>query len=318
MHVRGPLAILLLATGPALAPGCGGCEGKDAATMDLESERERADAPAPAVGGEPALRVERGRVTLVGGGARLSALLRDLAREAGFALELGVFADGPVFVRLEAAPIRDALAELLAGVAYGADYVFDPGAGGHRLARLRVGSGTASSSAGRSDAADDPEDAGEPPQQRRASASRDDEQHGGPQDEERYVRPWDERDQEEHEAELAARLASADPVQRREAVAELDAESEGLARMLELASEDEAPEVRAAAVEQLGDAESFASLRGVVQALGDPDARVVLQAIESLEETGDASFAPELALLLEHPDSQVRGRASEALEFLAD
>jgi HEAT repeat protein len=134
----------------------------------------------------------------------------------------------------------------------------------------------------------------------------------------RQVRRWDARDQEEYEADLAARLMSWDPVQRREAIEEMDAEGEDLAPVLEFAAQDEDPDVRAAAVAQLGDAQSFAALRGVVRALDDPDPRVVLQAIESLEETGDASFLAELARLRDHPDPQVRAREADASDYLAD
>ena len=50
--------------------------------------------------------------------------------------------------------------------------------------------------------------------------------------------------------------------------------------------------------------------------LDDPDPRVVMAALETLEFVGDESTVPSLAPFLKHKDVAVRERTAEAIGFL--
>jgi HEAT repeat protein len=85
-------------------------------------------------------------------------------------------------------------------------------------------------------------------------------------------------------------------------------------RAVRAALSDGAVSVRLASVRALagrrGDEEAVASMR---LALGDPDERVLLAALEALAALGDAPSAPRLAALTRHDDPDVRAAAVRAL-----
>jgi hypothetical protein len=121
-------------------------------------------------------------------------------------------------------------------------------------------------------------------------------------------------DQMENEA--LAKLESSDPRDRVEGVEWADiATVSGYEAVIERLANDPDGEVRAAAAESLSGAD-VGAVRPLVAALSDPDTRVVLAALESLELLGDASVVPELAPALEHSDPAVRERAKEAADFM--
>jgi hypothetical protein len=121
---------------------------------------------------------------------------------------------------------------------------------------------------------------------------------------------------DEMENEALAKLESSDPRERVEGVEWADiATVSGYEAVIERLANDPDGEVRAAAAESLSGAD-VGAVRPLVSALSDPDTRVVLAALESLELLGDASVVPELAPALEHADPAVRERAREAAEFM--
>jgi HEAT repeat protein len=93
------------------------------------------------------------------------------------------------------------------------------------------------------------------------------------------------------------------------------ASTDGFQAATERLESDESPEVRVAAAEVLLDSD-VGAVRPLLQALGDPDSRVVVAALEALEFVGDASTVPHLQPLLKHRDVEVRERTVEAIEFL--
>jgi hypothetical protein len=139
----------------------------------------------------------------------------------------------------------------------------------------------------------------------------------------RVVRPapdpreLSERASETQDPEAAPpELTSSDASERAEAVEGVDLTSvAGFEAVVERLANDPDSLVRAAAAETLGDGE-VGAVRPLLEALADTDSRVVLAALESLEQLGDASILPDLAPALEHPDPEVRERAAEVGEFL--
>ena len=79
---------------------------------------------------------------------------------------------------------------------------------------------------------------------------------------------------------------------------------------------DRSPDIRAWAAEQLAYVDPSESFAALTAALGDPEAKVVLAAINSLRTAGDARAAAPLRALLAHPDPDVRSAAANALEAL--
>jgi HEAT repeat protein len=76
--------------------------------------------------------------------------------------------------------------------------------------------------------------------------------------------------------------------------------------------------VRAAATVGLEDSDEFAAVQALVGALDDPNAEVVVEAIDSLEFAGDASVVPALQQVLSHPDARVRDAAAKAIRLLGE
>jgi HEAT repeat protein len=136
---------------------------------------------------------------------------------------------------------------------------------------------------------------------------------------ERRYRDDDYDYQDEEDLALALEgLKNPDPEERSDAVLDIDPEGPGLQYLLEVATDDPDPEVRMAAVSQLGDTESPEAIAGLVTALGDPDSEVVLEAIDGLEYSADHNVIGNLEKLLQHPDPEVREAAEDAIDYLEE
>ena len=116
-------------------------------------------------------------------------------------------------------------------------------------------------------------------------------------------------------AEQLARIQSSEPEVRLEAVEDLSPTGEGEEELIEVLRGDRDATVRAAAAEQLEFALSDESTDALLDALGDGDARVVVEAIRALR-MQDETVIPDLEWLLDHPDASVRVGAAEAIEYL--
>jgi len=99
-------------------------------------------------------------------------------------------------------------------------------------------------------------------------------------------------------------------------VYEIPPEDEGLEVLLVLIKSNPDPMIRAAAVAQLDDAESFVATEAAVLALQDSSPEVVLQALDTLEFIGDESVVRYIEEILDHPSENIRKTAEEAIDFL--
>jgi hypothetical protein len=117
--------------------------------------------------------------------------------------------------------------------------------------------------------------------------------------------------------EILRDLDSWDPRTRAEAVEEfLPDGPEEVERLGQIALNDPEPSVRTAAVEQLGDSQTAASVRTLLRALDDSEGAVAVAALESLEWVGDESVIPQIRPLLSDSDPEVRVAAAAAIEWL--
>ena len=219
-------------------------------------------------------------------------VLEAIARETGLVIVVfveGGDPDGPVTLSSEGEPIEVVLARALAGVPFSIAPLAEEG-----RARLTLVVGK-------------PREA--------PAASRAAERTRRP-----IFDPREHAHRAEHasdmEAEALQKLESSDPRERAEGVEWADITTvSGYEAVIERLANDPDPTVRAAAADSLSGAD-VGAVRPLVAALADPDTRVVLAALDSLEMIGDASILPDLAPALDHPDPAVRERAQEVTGFL--
>ena len=113
-------------------------------------------------------------------------------------------------------------------------------------------------------------------------------------------------------------LKNPDPEERSDAVLDIEPEGPGLQYLLEVVTDDPDPEVRIAAVSQLGDSESPEAITGMLTALNDANSEVILEAIDGLEYSADQNVIGNLEKLLQHPDPEVREAAEDAIDYLEE
>lgn len=119
------------------------------------------------------------------------------------------------------------------------------------------------------------------------------------------------------QADLLEQLRSSTPDMRIEAVNGIDPEGPALTSLTALLVDDPDARVRAAVAEQLGNADGYAAVAALVNALSDPDPAVVMKALDSLQFVGDETLAPILkSKCMNHPDPKVREACAEAAEFV--
>jgi hypothetical protein len=259
------------------------------------------DGEQPLDPGEISLRSEEGGFRLrANAGARLD-VLRALQLEEGFSLAMaeGAQLGPPLTVRLVDATRDDVLALALAGVPHALRYEPVVGAG-RRLLEVRVGDfGDPGPGRGRA----------RPP--RAFEAERPALSEG--ERRERYERS---------QAERTRALASPDPGARLEAATWIHADPYTIPLLGDALLGDESSAVRAAAAATLGEATDEHDAHGaaelLLEALDDPDSRVVLTALEALESVGDASVIPRLEPLLGHPDPAVREQVVSTIEWVEE
>lgn len=307
----------------ATACGCGeGAAPQRSVAPALESASiasERSAAPRPLRSGEIRLALHGGRIDLQVREATREAVLRRLADEAGIDLELGEMGPGGALARpaitlsLEGAEFRPdgrgwegVLSALLEGIPYETAFAPDRRTGAHRVVALRVGPLASASAPAANPQPHAPAglrdsilDAPLVPDGVAAAPSR------------------EEREAEEQRAAELVRLDDPDPERRARAVSFLSPTGDGLQQLRDVAAGDPEGRVRAAAVSRLGEGASYGAVEGLVAALSDPDAEVVLEAIDEISFQDDASLVTHLTPLLAHPDQRIAEAAGEAIEFLA-
>jgi hypothetical protein len=293
---------------------------------------EAADEPAeaPAVEGAgafepplPALGTARvafanGRVSVRSNGAERWAILEQLAQQAGFALLRGDLKRQALTLRIEDAPLSEALATLLVGVRYSLELDFDAAKDLHVIREVAVGLPVAVAAAAVAAA---------PPRKinrkGRESLKKAHARSAAISPEEwQRMRERGATQAEAMGPQLLVQLDDPDPQVRAEAVSFLPVFGEGaegaerFQHVATLLADDPDRGVRIAAAERLGESESPEAVRPLVLALSDPDRDVVLAAIEALEDVDDVSAIPDLELLLEDHVEEIRDAAESAIQYI--
>jgi hypothetical protein len=304
LAIRSLTRCLALAAAACLAVACGAGD-KPQAGDQKPARPQQAAAPPPATAsdassarallpaGQWQLAVANGVVSVDAVEAPRRPLLEALAQRSPFALEAAPGEWPPLTLRIDAQPLEVALPLLVGDLEYSAEWKNEGGV--HRLAKLIVGGPRAQAEVG----AD-----GLPPGEVSDSLQR-------------ALKAYRDGDKMSEE-EALQRIKDDDPQTRIRATLALEGEGEGLTALIGAIERDPDPRVRAAATVGLEESEEFAALQALVGALSDPNAEVVVEAIDSLEFAGDASVVPKLQPLLAHPDPRVRKAAADAIRLLGD
>ena len=113
-------------------------------------------------------------------------------------------------------------------------------------------------------------------------------------------------------------LDSPDAELRAHAVSALIPEDEELDRLIAALARDPSSRVRAAAAEELGDADDPRAVVALIDALVDEHREVVLEVIDALDLLDDSSAVPALVYLLSATgDPELRDAAVDAIDSLA-
>ncbi len=274
------------------------------------------DAPAALTsGGGDVLVLTEGRVRLDVDGAMQLVVLERLAQQGGFRLDVHGVAPRAVTLRLDGAPLREAIGALLGDVAFALEFAFEPESGAHELAVLRVGSPppppqVAAAAARPIEPPPRPSERAAP---RRSRLAEEAFARARRRSDRTWVPSYDES--EGGQQELFVALADPDPKKRTEALAEIDVgEGDARDRVVAVAEGDGIATVRASAAEALGDDGSFASVGALLGMLDDPDPQVLVATIEALDYAGDESLAPYVEPLADHPDPAVSEAAQDVLD----
>jgi HEAT repeats len=229
-----------------------------------------------------------GRYRVVARGAPRFQVLQELARAAGFEIEIGAGDPSPLHlieVDLDGVRAEEALAEILGNVPRQLHYEpAAPGADAARLARVTVGLELPGRVAA----------AAPPPPPEPGSTGLVHHPRGTRRGAERAL------SEEDRLAEIEAKRHASDPADRARA-AELMEPEQDLPALLAFLADDPSGEVRARAAESLADVpegeSAFRVREGLLGALRDPDPAVVAAAVTSLEDLYDVL-----------PDPRIRAR----------
>jgi hypothetical protein len=310
MHFHHRARLFAVLACALLGVGCGGgCSGGSTKDLPAAGTGTPSVAVAPS-GSEPALpplgevkawRDGEGLASVLASGAPRGAIVTAIAEAADFGVMIGAEADldAPLTVRVQRETLEVALGRVLAGVPHALEYARDAGSGAKRLALVTVGRQAPAVGLAAGVTGPKPPVTGE----KRRERTPEQEQKRA----ERAQRVW---------AESLENLGSYDSELRADGARWLDVSTtEGLQAAVEHLENDESPEVRVAAAGVLLDSD-VGAVQPLLRALGDPDPRVVLAALEALEFVGDEATVPRLQPLLEHKDVEIRERTVEAIEFL--
>jgi hypothetical protein len=273
--------------------------------------------PLPALG-TARVAFANGRVSVNSNGAERLAILEQLAQKAGFALLRGNLKRQTLTLRIEDAPLVEALATVLVGVRYSLGFDFDAAEGGHVVREVAVGpqvtvAVAAVAAAPPAEIDSKGREIFKKPRGRSREMS--------PEESQR-MHEWGTAQAEAIEPQLLVQLEDPDPRVRAEAVSLLPVFGEGaedeerFQRVTTLLADDPDRGVRIAAAERLGESESTEAVEPLVLALSDSDRGVVLAAIEALEDVDDTSAIPHLESLLEDFDEEIRDAAESAIQFI--
>jgi hypothetical protein len=255
-----------------------------------------------------------GEVTLLANRAPRMQVLKELAREARFEVEVhaGGGPTGSVTLRAVDVPVERALARLLGSVPYALHYEADAKGEGARLARVAFGEPAAEGGiAGEFARSREPQPMEEDPR----IALRDRERARPDRERE----PPDPARFEERQYEDIRNLEDSRAEVRVDAAESIYPDEEGVAALTGIVTDDPESAVRVAAAETLGQAlEDPDALGALLRALTDPEPEVVITALDGISFVGDHTVIPEIQFLLEHSNSEVREATVDAIDWLEE
>nr|WP_298142194.1 HEAT repeat domain-containing protein [uncultured Pseudomonas sp.] len=229
--------------------------------------------------------VRNGRVSITATDAPQLALLAQLAKQAGFGLDLFHRDWSSVTLSLNEVSLEKALSYILAGTSY--EVFYRPGSGSQSpmIDRVRIGK--------------------------------------APNDEEYRAKALAIANSKHFNATPSLNLdVSMDQLlalndqEKIEVLAHLPPSANNLPLLLDFMKNDSDAEVRISAMAALENANSPEALDAIVEVLGDPDPKMVLAAIDSIEFAGGVEQIFALEPLLQHTSPSIRRAASEAIDFL--
>lgn len=300
-----------------------------------------------AIGAAHAVELRDGRVWLdLSGDGQLTAL-GQLAKAADFDLELHAFRPRPAAIRLEGVTLAEAVAALVGDASFAFEYAFDAEQARHEIVVLHVGTSglTLSPAAGhgggiREDGAT-PSPGRSPPDsetdalaegersvtretssrariesaRERVAALRESLRRAEGEQRRELGNEYDQAT-EAFQEQLREALSDPDPFVRAQMLGEIEIDSgDARHRIGLLARSDPSPRVRVAAAETLGEDGTFQAVAELIGMLDDREPDVLIATLEALDFSGDESIEPYIEPLSGHPDSQVREKANEMLEF---
>ncbi len=307
MNDSGAHTIALPVVGVAFALILGCQPGtEDATTGGAASDGEHPDAPASTApetsdqegsvafawpkSGQAVVEIKEGGIAVISNDASQLAVLEQLAKLVGFRVVLGDIVPGSLSGALVDLEVHQAVSFILTGLPYATSYAIDPSSGRHKLTAVRVGAFVE---------VEPPADLGE-----RIEIS---------QDALGTAVRW-----HADNTSLSLQLADGDPQARAKVLETLDPESNDISVLSEIVASDPDAQVRAVAIDQLYFVQSYAAIQIAVRALQDPDSRVVIASLNLIEAWHDQSLVPKIDILRQHPDDQVRVRATEVVALLED
>ncbi|MGH8353007.1 MAG: HEAT repeat domain-containing protein [Pseudomonas sp.] len=242
---------------------------------------------APAAESRPQVMYLRGQVSIIATDTPQLVLLAQLAKQAGFGLELFHRDWKSVTLSLSNVSVETALSSILADAPYQVSYRSAVNGVSRQIARVRVGT---------RDQTD--------PAKALAKALT-----------EKNNKNFNARPSLEVATSMDQVLSMSDPV-KVDFLAHLTPSAENLPVLVDILKNYKDTEVRIAAMASLENAEAPQALNAIIEVLDDPDPQIVLAAIDSIEFAGSTEQIFALEPLLQHPSPVVQIAASEAIDFL--
>lgn len=248
---------------------------------------EKVAVAAPTTNSNPQIMYRSGLVSITATDTPQLVLLAQLAKQAGFGLELFHRDWKSVTLSLSNVPVETALSGILADAPYQVSYRPTVSGVSRQIERVRVGVGDKA----------DPAEA-----QARALSAMNEKSF--------KVSPA---------LDVATSMDQVLSMSDQEKVgflAHLTPSTENLPVLVDILKNYNDAEVRIAAMASLENAEDPQALEAIIEVLADPDPQIVLAAIDSIEFAGSTEQIFVLEPLLQHPSPTVRTATSEAMDFL--
>lgn len=243
---------------------------------------EKVAVAAPTIDSNPHIVYRSGRVSISASDTPQLVLLAQLAKQAGFGLELFHRDWKSVTLSLSNVSLETALRGILGDAPYQVSYRSTANAVSRQIARIRVGLGD------------------------RAAPAKTQAKH------EKSFKLSPSLDVATSMDQV---LSMSDQV-KVEFLSHLSPSMDNLPVLVDILKNYKDAEVRIAAMASLENAETPQALEAIIGVLTDPDPRIVLAAVDSIEFAGSTEHIFVLEPLLQHPSPAVQRAAGEAMDFL--